>query len=90
MGLNQLLTELVEHYGFEILYAYLNINCFKTNPSIQSSEKFLKKTQWARERSSFSTCINLKICPGCLQNSFQSRPGNGLFRPIRNRAFRQS
>ncbi|TVT70193.1 MAG: DUF2132 domain-containing protein, partial [Denitromonas halophila] len=26
VGLKQLLTEIVDHYGFEILYAYLNIN----------------------------------------------------------------
>ncbi len=50
VGLNKLITILSEHYGFEILYAYLNINCFNTNPSIESSEKFLKKTDWAREK----------------------------------------
>jgi uncharacterized protein (DUF2132 family) len=50
IGLNKLITVLSEHYGFDILYAYLNINCFKTNPSIESSEKFLKKTDWAREK----------------------------------------
>ncbi len=50
VGLKSLLAELVNHYGFEILYAYLNINCFKANPSIDSSVKFLKKTQWAREK----------------------------------------
>jgi uncharacterized protein (DUF2132 family) len=49
VSLKSLLTELVEHYGFEILYAYLGINCFKTNPSIASSVKFLNKTDWARE-----------------------------------------
>lgn len=50
VGLKQLLTEIVDHYGFEILFAYLNINCFKTNPSLESSIKFLKKTEWAREK----------------------------------------
>jgi len=50
VGLNKLITTLSDHYGFEILYAYLNINCFKTKPSIESSEKFLKKTEWAREK----------------------------------------
>ena len=48
LGLKSLLTEIVDHYGFEILFAYLSINCFKTNPSIDSSVKFLKKTEWAR------------------------------------------
>jgi len=50
VSLKTLLTEIIDHYGFEILYAYLNINCFKMNPSIASSIKFLKKTTWAREK----------------------------------------
>jgi len=50
VGLKTLLVEIVDHYGFEILFAYLNINCFKSNPSIDSSVKFLKKTDWAREK----------------------------------------
>ncbi|AOE50318.1 VF530 family protein [Kangiella sediminilitoris] len=50
VGLKALVTELVEHYGYEILHAYLNLNCFKSNPSIESSVKFLKKTDWAREK----------------------------------------
>lgn len=49
-SLEQVLTELVDHYGFEILYAYLNLNCFKTNASIKSSLKFLKKTDWAKDK----------------------------------------
>ena len=31
VSLKQVLTEIVDYYGFEILYAYLNINCFKAN-----------------------------------------------------------
>ena len=50
VGLKNLLIEIVDHYGFQILFAYLNINCFKNNPSIESSVKFLKKTDWAREK----------------------------------------
>ncbi|MCU7842155.1 MAG: VF530 family DNA-binding protein [Candidatus Thiodiazotropha sp. (ex Lucinoma borealis)] len=50
VGLKSLLIEIVDQYGFDILFAYLNINCFKTNPSIDSSVKFLKKTDWAREK----------------------------------------
>jgi len=43
VGLKRMLTEIVDHYGFEILFAYLNINSFNKNPSIASSVKFLKK-----------------------------------------------
>ena len=50
LSLKNLLIEIVDHYGFELLFAYLNINCFNNNPSIESSVKFLKKTDWAREK----------------------------------------
>lgn len=48
--LEQLLTELVEHYGWEELSIRININCFKSDPSIKSSLKFLRKTPWARDK----------------------------------------
>ncbi|NVJ66971.1 MAG: VF530 family DNA-binding protein [Gammaproteobacteria bacterium] len=50
VSLKQLVTEIVEHYDYEILHAYLNLNCFKSNPSIASSVNFLKKAEWAREK----------------------------------------
>lgn len=46
--LEKILTELVEHYGWEELGARINIRCFNDNPSIKSSLKFLRKTEWAR------------------------------------------
>lgn len=48
--LQHILTELVHHFGWEHLAAEININCFKTNPSINSSLKFLRKTDWARKK----------------------------------------
>ena len=48
--LQNILTELVQHFGWEHLAAEININCFKTNPSINSSLKFLRKTEWARKK----------------------------------------
>ena len=48
--LQKLLTELVEHYGWEELSYMVNINCFKKDPSIKSSLKFLRKTDWARTK----------------------------------------
>ena len=45
-----ILEVLVEHYGWEGLSMKININCFKDNPSINSSLKFLRKTQWARDK----------------------------------------
>ena len=45
-----MVTELVEFYGWEILYAALGLNCFRMNPSIASAVKFLRKTEWARHK----------------------------------------
>ncbi|MBE9466750.1 MAG: DUF2132 domain-containing protein [Bacteroidetes bacterium] len=45
-----ILELLVKHYGWEKLAMKININCFKKDPSIKSSLKFLRKTQWARDK----------------------------------------
>ena len=45
-----ILERLVEHYGWEHLAMKININCFKKDPSIKSCLKFLRKTQWARDK----------------------------------------
>ncbi|MGF1873811.1 VF530 family protein [Photobacterium frigidiphilum] len=48
--LEKLLIELVEHYGWEELGYRINIRCFNQDPSIKSSLKFLRKTEWARTK----------------------------------------
>jgi len=48
--LEKLLTDIVEQYGWEELSRMVNINCFKKDPSIKSSLKFLRKTEWARAK----------------------------------------
>lgn len=48
--LASILELLVEHYGWEKLAMKVNINCFKNNPSFKSSLKFLRQTQWARDK----------------------------------------
>ncbi|WP_075184925.1 VF530 family DNA-binding protein [Teredinibacter haidensis] len=48
--LEKVLTLLVDRYGWEGLAERININCFKSEPSIKSSLKFLRKTQWARDK----------------------------------------
>lgn len=50
LKLDTLLSELVEFYGWDILSAALRFHCFKTNPSIEGSLIFLRKTEWAREK----------------------------------------
>ncbi|MFN3581536.1 MAG: VF530 family DNA-binding protein [Pseudomonas sp.] len=48
--LKAVVTELVEHYGWEQLGQLVNIKCFTSDPSIKSSLTFLRKTPWAREK----------------------------------------
>lgn len=45
------LEVLVEAYGWEGLATKININCFKKDPSIKSSLKFLRRTPWARGKA---------------------------------------
>ncbi|MDO6682331.1 MULTISPECIES: VF530 family protein [unclassified Oceanobacter] len=74
VGLKQMLVELVGHYGFDILFAYLNINCFKTNPSIDASVKFLKKTTWAREKVEVFYLYQFKNLPKASSTQFALPP----------------
>ena len=74
LGLKNLLVEMVDHYGFEILFAYLNIHCFKTNPSIESSVKFLKKTDWAREKVEAFYLYQFKSLPKVSSQQFDLSP----------------
>jgi uncharacterized protein (DUF2132 family) len=48
--LEDILNHLVEHFGWEELSKRININCFKSNPSVKSSLTFLRKTPWARAK----------------------------------------
>ena len=74
VGLKSLLIEVVDQYGFEMLFAYLNINCFKTNPSIDSSMKFLKKTDWAREKVEAFYLYEFKNLPRASYEQFLLPP----------------
>jgi uncharacterized protein (DUF2132 family) len=48
--LQKILIDLVEFYGFQELSELIDINCFKSNPSIKSSLVFLRRTPWARTK----------------------------------------
>ena len=48
--LEKVVTRLQEHYGWDGLASKIDINCFKSGPSIKSSLKFLRKTEWARTK----------------------------------------
>jgi uncharacterized protein (DUF2132 family) len=48
--LSAILEFLVAEYGWKQLGERVKINCFITNPSLNSSLKFLRRTPWAREK----------------------------------------
>ena len=48
--LKEILTQLVEQYGWDSLGERINIRCFTHDPSINSSLKFLRQTPWARAK----------------------------------------
>ena len=48
--LSTIVEFLYKKYGWEELSEMININCFKSDPSINSTLKFLRKTRWARNK----------------------------------------
>jgi uncharacterized protein (DUF2132 family) len=48
--LEMMVTHLAEHYGWEELGSRIAINCFRYDPSVSSSLKFLRRTPWARAK----------------------------------------
>ncbi|RIX46245.1 MAG: DUF2132 domain-containing protein [Rhodocyclales bacterium GT-UBC] len=81
VSLKQLLTEIVEHYGYALLYAYLRINCFNQKASIDSAVKFLKKTDWARERVEAFYLYQFKSLPRASAEQFELPPRDRIIPP---------
>jgi len=48
--LQMILERLVQYFGWEKLGSHIRINCFNNDPSIKSSLKFLRRTDWARKK----------------------------------------
>jgi len=48
--LKAMVEHLVARYGWEGLGARIDIRCFTQDPSVTSSLKFLRKTEWARAK----------------------------------------
>lgn len=48
--LEYIVTYLVAAHDWDGLYDEININCFKKDPSVKSSLKFLRKHPWARAK----------------------------------------
>ncbi|XMO87202.1 VF530 family protein [Algibacter sp. AS12] len=48
--LEQIINDLVEHYGWEYMGTVVKIKCFTDNPTVKSSLKFLRRMPWARTK----------------------------------------
>ena len=48
--LEQIINDLVAHYGWEYMGNNIKIKCFTDNPSVKSSLKFLRRMPWARTK----------------------------------------
>ncbi len=48
--LEKIVINLVEHFGWDELGRRIKIKCFQNKPSVKSSLKFLRKTDWARKK----------------------------------------
>lgn len=48
--LQTIVEQLEQHYGWDGLAERVPVNCFRNDPSVKSSLKFLRKTPWAREK----------------------------------------
>lgn len=50
MTLEAIVTALVEHFGWTELGRRIDVRCFRIDPSVASSLRFLRKTPWARAK----------------------------------------
>jgi len=48
--LADIVEALEDHYGWDGLAERIDLNCFKKDPSVKSTLKFLRKTPWARSK----------------------------------------
>jgi uncharacterized protein (DUF2132 family) len=69
-----MITELVEFYGWELLYAALGLNCFRINQSIAGCVKSLKKTQWVQYRVENFYLSRFKQMPKARGDDFDLPP----------------
>ena len=74
LKLDTLVAEIVDFYGWKILYAALKLECFNTNPTVESCIKFLKKTEWAREKVENFYLYRFKRMPKATGAQFDLKP----------------
>lgn len=50
LKLKDMVENLTSHYSWEELYQFMPFNCFKKDPSIKSTLKFIRTQDWARKQ----------------------------------------
>ncbi|KTF16573.1 VF530 family DNA-binding protein [Pseudoalteromonas sp. H105] len=61
--LEQIVVKLEQTIGWKAMGEQVDIRCFKADPSVKSSLKFLRKTPWARtkvEQLYLDNCVEAK------------------------------
>ena len=76
-----MVTELVDFYGWDILYAALRLKCFHQSPTIPSCLTFLKKTEWARNKVEAFYLHYFKRMPKGHADQFDVKPRELSFAP---------
>ncbi|WP_019616984.1 VF530 family DNA-binding protein [Psychromonas ossibalaenae] len=79
LELEDLLTELVEFYGWDILVAELRFDCFSSNSGIKESLIFLNSTTWAREKLEAFYLYRFKGLPRPYDEQFTLPPRERSF-----------
>lgn len=76
MTLQKILEALVDKFGWKSLSRMVEIRCFYNDPSIKSSLKFLRKTEWARKKVED---LYVKHCvKGIVENKSQNCQKNAV------------
>ncbi|WP_084605547.1 VF530 family DNA-binding protein [Psychromonas aquimarina] len=79
LELDDLLTELVEFYGWDILAAELRFDCFSSNGGIEECLKFLSSTAWAREKLEAFYLYRFKGLPRPYDDQYKLPPRERSF-----------
>jgi uncharacterized protein (DUF2132 family) len=74
LSTEQMLTELVEFYGWEVLDAAIDLKCLRIKPTIPSSLTFLKKAEWARNRMEEFYLYSFKQMPPPSSDEAELKP----------------
>jgi uncharacterized protein (DUF2132 family) len=71
--LETILNRLVEYYGWEKLGSHIRLHSFMYDPSIKSSLKFLRRTEWARKKVE---ALYLDLASAKIEDNWWEHPKN--------------